>query len=254
MKFSNIKALWPEKKGFRLDRTDTGNEYIFICYHTPIEAQGREWPAGTVVMHNKHTAQHFTSPSCDLIHDWFHADGNIPLYMKESGLEFDTYYVVSDWAFITDLIAQMEREWLGKEDRHEELTDLMVQMLLLRIGRDIRRDNKGNIANKMFDVLSEARRRIHLEYARAWSVEEMAALVPISPSRFYALYKEAFRVSPKADLQDVRILHAKNLLDTGKYSVREIAEMVGYGSSNLFIRAFKGMTGYTPTQYMEDNS
>lgn len=253
MKFSNIKAMWPEKKGFRLNRTDTGEEYIFICYHTPVEAQGREWPAGTVVMHNKHTAQHFTSLTCDLIHDWFHADGNIPLYMKESGLAFDTYYVVPDWGYITDLVSQIEREWLSKADRHEELTDLMVQMLLLRIGRDVRRDNKSNMGNKMFDALNEARRRIHQDYARAWSVEEMAALVPISPSRFYALYKEAFRVSPKADLQDVRILHAKNLLDAGRYTVREIAEVVGYAGSNPFIRVFKSVTGMTPTQYMEEN-
>ncbi len=253
MKFSNIKASWPEKKGFRLNRTDTGDEYIFICYHTPIEAQGREWPAGTVVMHDKHSSQHFASLTCDLIHDWFHADGNIPLYMKESGLAFDTYYIVSDWDYITDLVSQMEREWLSKADRHEELTDLMVQMLLLCIGRDIRRGNKNNIANKMFDALDEARRQIHLDYARPWSVEEMAALVPISPSRFYALYKEVFRVSPKADLQDVRILHAKNLLDTGRYTVREIAEMVGYTGSNPFIRVFKAVTGKTPTQYMEEN-
>ena len=253
MKFSNIKALWPEQKGFRLNRADTGDEYIFICYHTPIEAQGREWPAGTVVMHNKHVAQHFTSPECDLLHDWFHADGNIPLYMKESGLEFDTYYVVSDWSFISDLVSQIELEWLSKADRHEELTDLMVQMLLLRIGRDVRQDNRSNMANKMFDALTEARRQIHLNYARPWSVEEMAALVPISPSRFYALYKEAFRISPKADLQDVRILHAKNLLETGRHTVREIAEMTGYGSSNLFIRAFKSVTGKTPSEYREEN-
>ena len=248
MKFSNIKILWPEKKGFRLDRADTGDEYIFIYYHTPFEAQGRDWPAGTMVMHNRHTAQHFTSLTCDLSHDWFHATGHIPLYMKESGLEFDTYYVLPDGGYITELMSQIEREWLGQEERHEELTDLMVQMLLLRIGRDVRRDDKGNIGNKMLDLLNDVRRQIHLDYARPWSVEEMAALVPISPSRFYALYKEAFRVSPKADLQDVRILHAKNLLDTGRYSVREIAEMVGYSSVYVFSRAYRAHFGVPPSR------
>lgn len=251
MQLMSIKTLWPEKMGFSLHRPDTGEDYIFVYFHTPIEADGREIPAGSAVMYDRHSEQRFTSNSCGLIHDWFHARGNIPIYMKESGLEFGTYYPVSDGRFITDLVSQMELEWLGCGEGYEELIELLMQILLRRIGRDVKQGRQG-IGNKMLDLLIQARRYIHMNYAREWSVEEMAALVPISPSRFYALYKEAFRISPKADLQNIRIMHAKNLLDTGRYSVRETAEMVGYAGSNQFIRVFKGTTGVTPSQYMEE--
>lgn len=252
MILTSIKPLWPEKKGFSLNRPDTGEDYIFVYFHTPITAQGREIPAGSAVMYDRHSEQRFRSDGCELVHDWFHARGNIPIYMKESGLEFGVYYPMADGRFITELISQMEMEWLGRDEGYEELIELLMQVLLRRIGREARRESAG-IANSMLDMLIQARQRIHREYAREWSVEEMAALVPISPSRFYALYKEAFRISPKADLQNTRIMHAKNLLDTGHYSVRQTAELVGYAGSNPFIRVFKGVTGVTPTQYREEN-
>ena len=77
----------------------------------------------------------------------------------------------------------------------------------------------------------------------------MAECVNLSQSRFYALYKEIFGISPNADLQAIRIEHAKTLLLQNKYLIREIAEMTGYTNQYHFIRRFREYTGTTPGKF-----
>lgn len=50
-------------------------------------------------------------------------------------------------------------------------------------------------------------------------------------------------------LEKLRIEMACGLLQNKKYSVKEIAEMVGYMSDVSFRRAFKKQKGVTPTKY-----
>lgn len=52
------------------------------------------------------------------------------------------------------------------------------------------------------------------------------------------------------DLHAVRLEAAKRLLTEGK-TVRETAELVGYGDSRALIRAFKRYEGSTPGQFVE---
>ena len=49
---------------------------------------------------------------------------------------------------------------------------------------------------------------------------------------------------------EVRMLHAKHLLDSNKdYTVAEVAYKCGYEENSNFTRAFKFLYGITPTQY-----
>ena len=47
----------------------------------------------------------------------------------------------------------------------------------------------------------------------------------------------------------VRVEKAKELLETGKYKVHEVAEMVGYQDAGYFTKVFKKETGVLPKQY-----
>jgi len=42
-----------------------------------------------------------------------------------------------------------------------------------------------------------------------------------------------------------------DLLQEGKYSIKEISEMVGYNDTKYFHRSFKKYTGYTIKQYQK---
>ena len=78
----------------------------------------------------------------------------------------------------------------------------------------------------------------------------MARLSGYSNSRFSALYRERYGISPTADLISFRIEEAKLLLLYGTHSVSEVAEAVGFSSLYYFSRYFKEKVGMSPTEYL----
>lgn len=89
---------------------------------------------------------------------------------------------------------------------------------------------------------------IYLYYQRPLSVEQLAALVQLSPSRFYALFKKETGFSPIAYKNRVAVRHGAMLL-AGERSVEEIAAETGFASSAYFRRTFKAVTGLSPREY-----
>jgi AraC-like DNA-binding protein len=53
-------------------------------------------------------------------------------------------------------------------------------------------------------------------------------------------------------LSDVRMEHAKYMLEVNKLPINEISSHVGYTNSNSFARAFKRSLNQTPTSYREN--
>lgn len=51
-------------------------------------------------------------------------------------------------------------------------------------------------------------------------------------------------------LTGYRINKAKELMDTNRYMIDEICEMVGYSDPAYFSRMFKNFTGMSPSEYM----
>ena len=50
----------------------------------------------------------------------------------------------------------------------------------------------------------------------------------------------------------LRIYRAKELLRNSHYSIRQISEMVGFGSSKYFSKVFKDMEGVQPITYRNE--
>jgi AraC family transcriptional regulator of arabinose operon len=81
------------------------------------------------------------------------------------------------------------------------------------------------------------------------SREELANQVFLSPSRFYALFKEAFGISPTDYIQGARMQQAQRLLLNAGLSVHDVAESCGYPNAFHFSRLFKKRFGMSPLQY-----
>lgn len=56
-------------------------------------------------------------------------------------------------------------------------------------------------------------------------------------------------MSPKEYLTNFRITRAQALLSSTKFSVDDIAHSCGFASSIAFVKAFKSMTGITPSAF-----
>lgn len=84
---------------------------------------------------------------------------------------------------------------------------------------------------------------------RGWSVDKMAKKVWFTRSRFTVLYRDFFNISPGADLINIKIEHAKRLLETTDIPVAKVSAICGYAKAEHFIRIFSKQVKCTPLQY-----
>lgn len=247
------KSCWKEKKGFSLYRENLDGYYIFIHFLTAAQAvlKGKQCtiaPGGCVIFEAEHP-QYIASPDADLVHDWFHADLSFGKLLKELGAECEKIYYPENGKSITDAIQRIELEYMRKEDFYEELSEADIKKIIIKMVRSEKnKDNSLEISRETKKIFADARLKIHSEYSKLWSVEQMAELTRLSPSRFAGIYKKIYGISPINDLINLRIERAKIMLSCG-VSVKETAEKTGYGSQYNFIRQFKQHTGTTPGKY-----
>jgi AraC-like DNA-binding protein len=97
--------------------------------------------------------------------------------------------------------------------------------------------------------VSIALSRIHAEPGIAWSVEKLARLSSLSPSRFAARFRDTVGTTAMDYVAQWRIQVACRLLRQGQLSVDAIAARCGYASSATFGRAFKSLVGVAPTRW-----
>lgn len=86
-------------------------------------------------------------------------------------------------------------------------------------------------------------------FHRRLDLTEMAKAVNLSPWRLAHLFKAEVGISPLRYLNLVRLQKARQFLETGFLTVREIACAVGIPSASHFTRSFKAAYGSSPVQH-----
>ena len=74
----------------------------------------------------------------------------------------------------------------------------------------------------------------------------------ISEKHFSRLVKKASGCKPLDLIRDYVILDAKSLLLSGKYSIKQVSEMLGFQNHSFFTRFFRTSVGKTPGEFMLD--
>lgn len=251
----SMHVLWHQNKNFSLDRENIGNQYIFLYFQTPnivLTKNGNIYTRGnSFIIHDKYSHQYFKTVEKDLLHDWMHIEGSLDFIMKKARLEYNVLYEIPNGSFITKIMHDLELEFLNPDTYSSSLIELNISRLFMLLGRTANTSKSLSINSDAKFILTDARTQIHMAYYEKWTVESMAALTPYSTSRFCVLYKQLFGISPKTDLKNTRIERAIHLLTYTTYSLKEIAEMIGYESEYYFIRTFKKITGKTPRGYLK---
>lgn len=71
----------------------------------------------------------------------------------------------------------------------------------------------------------------------------------LSENYFSQFFKDVMKESFSNYLENLRLNKAKELIDEGKYNLEQVAGMVGYQNSGTFRRAFKRVTGISPSAW-----
>ena len=253
MELKQIKALWPEKEGFHLIKASTGEEYVFLHMHTPAEFNiNGKWiktDKGACILYDRYAYEEFRSESCPMLCDFFCFTGDLTEWMVRYHLSFGTVCYPQDDRYVTEIVRALERDFLRRADFHDDYAECRLQELLIGLARSKNAQTNAGIDKETRERFFALRERVHGQFDASLSVDDMAASVGLSPSRFYSVYKKIFGISPKKDYLNVRIEHAKTLLQTGQYTVEQVAEAVGYNNPFHFIRQFKEAVGTTPGKF-----
>ncbi len=80
-------------------------------------------------------------------------------------------------------------------------------------------------------------------------VAKLASLANISPSHFFALFKQQTGCAPIDFFIRLRMQHACQLLDGTSLNVKEVAAVLGYEDPFYFSRTFKSVNRVAPSEY-----
>lgn len=130
---------------------------------------------------------------------------------------------------------------LERDDRRS-----YVMSALLRI-REIREE-------QTFSVIDRAKAYIRRRFAEELSLEDVAEHVHLNPFYFSKVFKQHVGETFIDFLTGLRIDRAKELIEEGRLSLKEICYEVGYKDPNYFSRVFKKVTGVAPSEYRSSGS
>jgi len=80
-------------------------------------------------------------------------------------------------------------------------------------------------------------------------IHNLSRIAGVSPSHFFHVFKRATGRTPVDYFIGTRISKACELLEKSTLSVKEIADLMGYGDPFYFSRIFKSVQGIAPSEY-----
>lgn len=82
------------------------------------------------------------------------------------------------------------------------------------------------------------------------TLERAAGAIGLNPSYLSRIFKEETRSTFSEYVSRVRIEASCRLLESGRFSIKEVCRQVGFSSYNYFFKVFKELTGRTPHAYL----
>jgi AraC family transcriptional regulator of arabinose operon len=129
--------------------------------------------------------------------------------------------------------------------RNEDLAlNALERALLLATGMS-RGEVRSQTDARVIEVMAYARERLE----RKLTVEELARVAHLSPSRLAHLFTQELGESPMWHVEGVRVRRAQELLLSTRLAVREVARMVGYENPYHFSDRFRSRTGQSPRAF-----
>lgn len=242
-------------RDFAINRPHGSGDNLLLIFKTAaaVETGGAVQTVlpDSAIIYSVGTPQIYRAWGGTYVNHWVHMDCcETDEFHHTTGVEFNSIIHLSETAEIEDILHMMSREELSDMPSKPKYMDLLIRMLLLKIGESSKR-YPAFAADRHYSELRQLRTEIYNDPGQYSSVDMIAGKVCLSPSHFQRLYKEQFGVSCYEDLLSAKIKTAKYYLKNTNMTVREISDLCGYENDVCFMRRFRQRTGLTPTNYRE---
>ena len=146
-----------------------------------------------------------------------------------------------------NLFRNAEQAWRQKASGFE----IKCKSLLYNILFDwIKEYEIGYVPSDQLNLIRTAVDYIYAEYTHDnIEISYLAELCNMSESYFRRIFFKSFGTSPVQYINNLKMERAKELLNSGLYTVRNAAELSGFHDESYFSREFKKHTGKTPKEY-----
>jgi AraC-like DNA-binding protein len=129
----------------------------------------------------------------------------------------------------------------------EEQLKLMIQQLLLKMGRN--RIKQNSLFENYNKEVEEAIRLFHLAPEKDYTIKDFARERGLNYYRFIDTFTKYVGMSPRQYIINIRMTTAKELLTNSLFQISEVARLTGYDNPLYFSRLFKKTWGVSPTEY-----
>lgn len=151
-----------------------------------------------------------------------------------------------DFAYAQEAIRLGVTRFLLKPSKMNEINEALAAM---KAKLDILPDSKREMPSSVNFIVTQALRFMESEYASRLSLQEVADHCFVSQWHLSKLLNRFEGKSFYDILNDIRIRHAKELLENKELKISEISEMTGYTDSAHFARIFRKLTGVSANEY-----
>jgi two-component system response regulator YesN len=98
-------------------------------------------------------------------------------------------------------------------------------------------------------IIEQVLQAVRQDYGKDLTLQDLARRVYLTPNYLGTIFYKHMGRSFLDYLAQYRMQRAAELLESGKYLIYEVCEMVGYRDHDYFRRVFKDYMGITPSQF-----
>lgn len=115
--------------------------------------------------------------------------------------------------------------------------------------KDVSESSQPEMSQEDKDFIARAINLMEINMDKGYTVEKLSSDLCMERTGLYKRLTALLDKSPSAFIKSIRLNHVVRLIEEGKLSMNEIAELTGFSSSSHMSRCFKEERGCTPTEY-----
>lgn len=163
-------------------------------------------------------------------------------FLKAYKIDDRVIHGINASGYFEELFA-LEKESIKNDDLYLPISRLLFSLML-----DIA-SHKRNATNKEIELAVQVKNYLQYGFNEDITIETLEKRFYRSKSQITKSFKLAYGTTPYAYLIEIRIQLAKNLLETTKTPINEIAEYLRFSSEYHFSGSFKKRVGISPREY-----
>lgn len=253
-----IGCHYKESSSFIIQRETGSNDHLLLLFHTPVdmELDGNEihCPSGTLMLYEKGYTQYYYNRKHGFVNDFVHfSNEHLRKLTDAFDMPLNKPLTITNTHSLHHHFLALEKEHLKENRGYEFICDMLITRILVEGLRSHYTSINHSIIYRHEEAIRDLRQTIMSELQVPWTIDTMCMHVDLSRSRFNTLYTQIFGITPKKDLQNMRIEHGRRLLTSTNLSISEVAQRVGYESIYHFSKQFKKVIGRSPRMFRQSN-